>query len=44
MPISFSQLQDEFVWGASRSATFSVKSSYYFLKAMREVDGSHSSM
>jgi len=22
LPISFSQLQDEFVWGASRSATY----------------------
>jgi len=30
--------------GASRSATFFVKSSYHFLKAKREADGSHSSM
>jgi len=44
LPISFSQLQDEFVWGASQSAIFSVKSSYHFLKARREADGSHSSM
>jgi hypothetical protein len=36
LPISFSQSQDEFVWGASRSAIFSVKSSYRFLKARRE--------
>jgi len=44
LPISFSQSQDDFVWGASRSATFSVKSSYHFLKARREAEGSHSSM
>jgi len=35
LPIYFSQLQDEFVWGASWSAIFSVKSSYNFLKARR---------
>jgi len=44
LPISFSQLQDEFVWGASRSSTCSVKSSCDFLKARREADGCHSSM
>jgi hypothetical protein len=44
LPISFSELQDEFVWGASRSAIFSMKSSYHFLKAGREVEVSHNSM
>jgi len=44
LSISFSQLQDEFVWCASRSAIFSVKSSYHFLKVRREADDSHSSM
>jgi hypothetical protein len=42
--ISLSQLQDEFMWGASRSAIFSVKISYRFLKARREVEVSHNSM
>jgi len=44
LPISFSQLQDEFVCGTSRSATFSMKSSYHFLKTRREAHGSHTSM
>jgi len=39
-----SQAQEDFVWGASRSTTFSVKNSYHFLKARHEVDESHSSM
>jgi len=44
LPISFSQSQDEFVWGASQCAIFSVKSAYRFLKARRDLLVSHNSV